>query len=167
MKKYEAMFLFDPAVTPDWDAAKAELTRIMDRAGARVIVANKWDERRLAYEIRGRKRAIYGLTFFEAEASKIGEMERDVRLSEAILRCLILQADHLSQEEIMEIASRPADHSLAEAERIGGRSGGYRSGPERDRDRDRDRDRRGPRRDESEAPLDAEAVKAGDERPEE
>ena len=103
------MFLFDPAAAPDWEACRAELDRLMDRIGARVIVANKWDERRLAYEIRGRKRGIYGLTFFEVDPDKLTELERDTNLSEAVLRVLILKAEHLTEEEMKEAASRPID----------------------------------------------------------
>lgn len=130
--KYEGMFLLDPAATADWDAVQAEMGRLMKRAEARVIVMTRWDERRLAYEIRGRKRAVYALTYFEAEPSKVVGMERDVQISEAFLRCLILRADHLTEDEMKEIAARPADHSLADAERYdnrghggGGRDGGF------------------------------------------
>lgn len=108
-RKYEGMFLFDPAATPDWEACRAELDRLMDRIGAKVIVANKWDERRLAYDIRGRKRGIYGLTFFEADPDKLTELERDTNLSEAVLRVLVLKAEHLTEEEMKEAASRPVD----------------------------------------------------------
>jgi small subunit ribosomal protein S6 len=110
------MFLFDPASTPDWEACRAELDRLMGRIGAKVIVANKWDERRLAYEIRGRKRGIYGLTYFEADPGKLSELERDTNLSEAVLRFLILQAEHLTEEEMKEVASRPASESGPEGE---------------------------------------------------
>jgi ribosomal protein S6 len=109
------MFLFDPAATPDWEACRVELDRLMERIGAKVIVANKWDERRLAYEIRGRKRGIYGLTFFEAEPDKLTELERDTNLSEAILRVLILKAEHLTEEEMKEVASRAVVTSEDEA----------------------------------------------------
>lgn len=129
------MFLFDPAVTTDWDAVQAELDRLMKRAEARVVVMQRWDERRLAYEIRGRKRAIYALTYFEAEPAKIVGLERDVQISEAILRCLVLKADHLTDDEMKEIASRPPDHSAIDAERYdtrGGRDGGYRDSGGRD-----------------------------------
>ncbi|HOB73626.1 MAG TPA: 30S ribosomal protein S6 [Phycisphaerae bacterium] len=124
--KYEGMFLFDPAVTTDWEAVQAELERLMKRAEARVIVMQRWDERRLAYEIRGRKRAIYALTYFEADPSKIAPLERDAQISEAILRCLVLKADHLTEEEMKELAARPPDHSAADAERYDTRGGGGR-----------------------------------------
>lgn len=111
---YEGMFLFDPTVAASWENAQQELARIMDRAGARVIASGKWDERRLAYEIRGRKRGLYALTYFEAEASKLGDLERDVRLSESILRCLVVRADHLTEDEMKDLASRPVHAGAGE-----------------------------------------------------
>lgn len=113
---YEGMFLFDPALAASWENAQQELSRIMDRAGARVIASGKWDERRLAYEIRGHKRGLYALTYFEAETSKIGDMERDARLSESILRCLVVRADHLTEDEMKELAARPNHSSAAEGD---------------------------------------------------
>ena len=105
MKTYEGMFLFDPAITTDWDSIQKELDRLMERAGARLIASGKWDERRLAYEIRGRKRGVYALAYFEADPTKVASIERDVQLSEAILRCLVVRADHVSAEQIKELTS--------------------------------------------------------------
>jgi small subunit ribosomal protein S6 len=150
------MFLFDPSVTADLEACQAELNRLMERIGGRLIVATKWDERRLAYEVRGRKRGIYVLTFFEVDATKIPDLERDARLSESVLRFLLLQANHLNEEQMKEIAAKPCTASMADAERIGGRWGGggggggyHREGESRGGDRgdrgDRDRDRGGDR----------------------
>lgn len=109
MRKYEGMFLFDPTVSADWDAIQEELRRLFDRAEAKLILCTKWDERRLAYEINGRKRAIYALTFFEADPTKMTALERDAQLSESVMRVLIVRADHLSEEEMKEIAARPAE----------------------------------------------------------
>ena len=112
MKKYEAMVLFDPAIATDWDKMKAEMDRLMERAGAKVLFSGKWDERRLAYEIRGVKRAVYVLTYFEAEPANIGTLERDMTLSEMIVRSLVVSAEHVSEAKMKETleagAPRPA-----------------------------------------------------------
>ena len=117
LRKYEGMFLFDPVVTSDWESVQAELNRMLERAGARVIACAKWDERRLAFEIRGRKRGIYALTYFEAEPTRVADLERDVRLSEAALRCLIVRVDHMTEEDMKEAASKPASHAAPEDDR--------------------------------------------------
>ena len=109
LKKYEGMFVLDPAVATDWEKIQVELGRLMERAGARLIASGKWDERRLAHEIQGRKRGVYALTYFEAETARLADIERDARLSEAILRCLLVRVDHLTEEEMKELAARPPE----------------------------------------------------------
>lgn len=129
MKYYEGMFLFDPAVATNFEAAQTEMNRLMERAGARVITCNKWDERRLAYEIKGRKRGLYVLTYFEAETGKIKDLERDVQLSDSVLRCLLVKADHLTEDEMKEIAAKPA-HEASEEDQPRGRGGDDRGSQE-------------------------------------
>ena len=104
MKNYEGMFLFDPAVLTDWDSVQKEVYRILERAGAQVVVCSRWDERRLAYEIKGRKRGIYALVYFKAEPGKIAGIERDITLSETALRCLIIKVE-MTDEEMKEAGS--------------------------------------------------------------
>jgi len=117
------MFLFNPAVTSDWESVQAELTRLMERVGARVIASAKWDERRLAFEVEGCRRGIYALTYFEAESPKIIDLERDVQLSESALRCLITRAEHLTEEEMAEAVERAASQPPPDDDRDRGRYG--------------------------------------------
>ena len=98
MNTYEAMFLFDPAAGSSLEAVQTEVDRLMTRADAEVIVTRRLEERRLTFEIDGRKRGLYVLTYFRAEGPKIGPLERDIRLSGSILRALILRADHVTEE---------------------------------------------------------------------
>jgi len=125
LRKYEGMFLFDPTVATTWEDVESEVARLMERAGARVILCAQWDERRLAYEIRGRKRGVYALVFFEADEARISDLQRDTRLSEPILRCLLLRADDLTEEEMREMAARPADEAALDGDR-GAPPGGAR-----------------------------------------
>jgi len=100
-RKYEAMFLVDSAeATAKWDDVLAAINTVMERAEASVLSLQKWDERRLAYEIAGRKRGMYILCYFEAVPAKISSIERDVQLSESLLRVLILSADVIPEAVI-------------------------------------------------------------------
>ena len=98
MNQYEAMFLFDPTFGNSFEKCEAEIHRLMERAQAEIIICGKWDERRLAYRIKGRKRGVYVLVYFKASPDRIVEFERDAKLSESILRVLVLRADHMTQE---------------------------------------------------------------------
>ncbi len=100
MRAYEGMFLFDPAAAAEWSNVEAEVKRLISRAEGQLIACKRWDERKLAYEIRGRKRGCYVLTYFRAPCDRIAGLERDVQLSEHILRCLVLRVDHMNDEEM-------------------------------------------------------------------
>jgi small subunit ribosomal protein S6 len=139
LKNYEGMFLFDPGVLTDWDSVQKEVYRILERAGAEVVVCSRWDERRLAYEIKGRKRGVYALVYFKADPGKIVGIERDVNLSESALRCLIIRVD-MTDEEMKEAGSTSRIEQQRTATFDGeGDEGGEGDGGFR---------RRGPRRDE-------------------
>ncbi len=109
---YEAMFLVDSAVPESSvedrigeDKINAIIKKILEKAGAEIVSMEKWDERRLAYEIGGKNRGTYILCYFHADGQKIRQIERDAQLSESIMRVLILgtegreTAGRLSAEE--------------------------------------------------------------------
>ena len=98
MNQYEAMFLFDPTFGGTFENCEKEVGRLMERAEAELLFCRKWDERRLAYKIKGRKRGVYVLTYFKAAPDRIGGLERDAQLSEDVLRVLVLRADHVTAD---------------------------------------------------------------------
>jgi small subunit ribosomal protein S6 len=100
-KLYEAMFLVDSAIAAsDWDGINAAIKKILKKAKAKILYMNKWDERKLAYDIRGISRGTYILCYLKAPGSVIHQIERDVQLSEKIMRVLILRADHMDEKDI-------------------------------------------------------------------
>ena len=119
MNQYEAMFLFDPTFGSSFEKCEAEIRRLMERAEAELLFCRKWDERRLAFRVKGRKRGVYALTYFNSLPDKIVGLERDVKLSEDVLRVLVLRADDVAPE-IMDRQcapmSVPADKPAAKKE---------------------------------------------------
>ncbi|MCX5688225.1 MAG: 30S ribosomal protein S6 [Planctomycetota bacterium] len=103
---YEAMFLLSQAVAADLGTAVDHIKEILARGHAEIIAMKKWDDRRLAYEIKGQKRGVYILAYFKAPGVDISHVERDCNLSEKVLRALILRADHLSIEEMTALDGR-------------------------------------------------------------
>jgi small subunit ribosomal protein S6 len=97
---YEAMFLLSQATAADLASAIDHIKEVLARGHAEIIAMKKWDERRLAFEIKKQKRGLYILVYFRAPNSGLPHIERDCNLSDKILRVLILRADHLSIEEM-------------------------------------------------------------------
>jgi ribosomal protein S6 len=100
-KLYEAMFLVDSAkAAADWDGIIGLITSLLGKCDAEILSLKKWDERRLAYDISRQSRGTYILCYFNGDGQKIGDLERNVQLSEEILRVLILRGDHVKPEDI-------------------------------------------------------------------
>ena len=100
-KLYEGMFLVDSGkAASDWDGVNAAINKILDRAEAEIVSMRKWDDRRLAYDIRRTSRGTYMLCYFKAEGQKIQGIEKDVQLSENVIRVLILSTDQMTKEDI-------------------------------------------------------------------
>ena len=97
------MFVFDPTFGAALENCEAEIRRLTDRAGAEILFLRRWDERRLAYTIKGRKRGVYILVYFKSDPEKLSAFERDAQLSEHILRVLVLRAEDVTPE-LMEKA---------------------------------------------------------------
>ena len=89
-------------------ASSTTSTSILERAGAELVAIQKWDERRLAYDISSNKRGLYILTYFKSDRSRIPGIERDCNLSELMLRSMILRAEHVPAEEIEAANQREA-----------------------------------------------------------
>ena len=100
-KLYEGMFLVDSSQAgADWDGIMAAIRTILEKAGAEIDSIRKWDDRRLAYEIKGKSRGTYILSYFRVDGERIQDIERSVQLSEKIMRVLILSAERQRPEDI-------------------------------------------------------------------
>jgi len=109
---YEWLFLLNQqAVASDFSGCVDFIRDIFDRAEADLLVIRRWDERRLAYPIKGQRRGTFILTYFRARGSQIPNIDRDCNLSEQVLRCMMLRADHLGETELA-IAAKDAETSL-------------------------------------------------------
>jgi small subunit ribosomal protein S6 len=111
------MFLVDSSLAAqDWDGILGTIEGILKKAEAEIVALKKWGDKRLAYEIDHKARGTYILCYFRADGSRIGDIEKDVRLSERIMRVLILstegRAPHDIEKDTVEI---PAEDHEAEA----------------------------------------------------
>lgn len=100
-RAYEGMFLLDNNVaSTDFEAAAKVVDQILEKNGAKVARKEKWDERKLSYEIRGHRRATYYLVYFTAPTTAVPEINRDCELSEGVIRHLVIALDLPIEEHI-------------------------------------------------------------------
>lgn len=97
---YELLVLFPQSASADLQACADYIREILDRAAVELLALRKWDERRLAYDIRGNKRGLYFLAYFSGPGSSLVKIERDFNLSERVLRTLVLRVEDKSEDEL-------------------------------------------------------------------
>ena len=117
---YEGMFLLDSGkVSGDWNSAQKLVHGILERNQAEIITSRPWDERRLAFPVKGHKKGMYYLTYFRLEGPKLSQIEQDCRINESILRQLILKVPLKLVDQLVAQAmtvQQPPAHAPAEAE---------------------------------------------------
>ena len=116
-KLYEGMFLLDSALAgSDWDGVNNTIKTILEKAGAEIVTTKKWDDRKLAYEIKGKNRGTYILCYFRVDGGKIKDIENAVKLSEKIMRVLILSAEKMTDDDIEK--DTPATRAEKETQKV-------------------------------------------------
>jgi small subunit ribosomal protein S6 len=107
LNQYEGMFLLPASAAAEVDASIKTVTGIIERHGGKILVIKKWDERKLMYEIKKQKRGLYVIAYFTAPGDAITGIERDVNLSEDVIRVLVTDAEHLNKEEMEAVEPQP------------------------------------------------------------
>lgn len=92
MRKYEVMYIVRPDI--EQEALTAETDKyqaIITNDGGEVITHEILGKRRLAYEINKVLDGIYVLVNFEAAATAVDELERVMKISDDVIRFLIVK----------------------------------------------------------------------------
>ena len=97
---YEGFFLASQAAAQDLKACVDHIAELIKRGEGEIVAFQKWDERRLAYEIKNHKRGVYFLVYFKADPANLGDIERVANLSETLLRFMITRVEHLTEDEM-------------------------------------------------------------------
>ena len=102
---YEALFILDTAkYNRDPEAVSNQITEVIESLGGEVRVSRLWEERKLAYQIKGQTRGIYWLTYFHLNTEKYKDLNRLFQINGNILRFLILRIDPRLEEALVEHA---------------------------------------------------------------
>ncbi len=102
MHQYELMVILDPEVDertvgPSLD----KFLGVIRNDGGTIDNVDIWGRRRLAYEINKKSEGIYAVVNFTANSDATIELDRQLKLSEAVMRTKVLRAE----EAIAQVAA--------------------------------------------------------------
>ncbi len=92
-KKYEVVYILNPAIGEEAITATTEKIQALFESSATVEKTDVWGRRRLAYEINDQKEGYYVLINFSAEAEFPKELERVLKITDGVLRYLVVRTD--------------------------------------------------------------------------
>ena len=77
----------------DPETVSGQIPAMIEKLGGEMLVSRLWEERRLAYPIKGQRKGTYWLTYFRLDSSRLGDLRRQCQITEDILRVLFLKVD--------------------------------------------------------------------------
>lgn len=94
MKAYELLFFVAPTISDEDRVAvmKRIETTIAEGAG-KVDNVDEWGKRKLAYEINGLTDGDYTLVNFHADPQNVAELDRVLRINDAVVRHIIVKRE--------------------------------------------------------------------------
>jgi small subunit ribosomal protein S6 len=126
MPLYEHVFLARQDVTSQQVEAMIEqYKQVLESQGGEVKKTEYWGVKPLAYRINKNRKAHYTLLNIDAPAPAVAEMERQMGISEDVLRFLTLRVDALEEGPSAMLQRRDRD-DRDDRPRGGGRDGGFR-----------------------------------------
>lgn len=91
---YEGMFILDSSrYGRDSETVSGQIPAMIEKLGGTMLVSRLWEERRLAFSIKGQRRGTYWLAYFRLDSSRLGDLRRQCQITEDILRVLFLKVD--------------------------------------------------------------------------
>ena len=94
MREYELMCVFNPELDESGLESETErLKGLIAARGGEVASLEPWGRRRLAYPIKGFRDGIYAITRFTMPPDQTDVLDRNLRLTESVIRHLIVRPE--------------------------------------------------------------------------
>lgn len=94
MRPYEAMVILDPTLSEeDTKAAVAKVGDLVSAIKGKVTEVEEWGKRKLAYEIKRHMEGYYVVCKFDASPESVTELERTLKISDPVLRFLVVRLE--------------------------------------------------------------------------
>lgn len=94
MRKYEVVFVHRPDLDEEKSAALIERFKdLIESHGGEVLKIDKWGKRRLAYEVKDLREGVYIIVHMNAEPKVATELDRVFKITDEVLRHIIVRED--------------------------------------------------------------------------
>lgn len=92
-RTYEVVTVLSPALGEEGLAATSAKIKGLIESSAEIVAVDEWGRKRLAYEVNDQHEGYYTLTTFRANPEFPKELERVLKITEGVLRFLVIRKD--------------------------------------------------------------------------
>ena len=115
MHQYELMVILDPEIDERTVAPSLDkFLNVIRNDGGSIDKVDVWGRRRLAYEINKKTEGIYAVVALTANPAATVELDRQLKLSEAVMRTKVLRAEE-AIAQVAEAAKLSAEKAARKA----------------------------------------------------
>lgn len=93
MNKYETVYIISPTLDEEQVKAIVEKFSNLVSANGELEKVEEWGKKKLAYEVQDQKEGYYVLLNFSANADFPAELERNFKITEGILKYMVIRKD--------------------------------------------------------------------------
>ncbi|HEX6961390.1 MAG TPA: 30S ribosomal protein S6 [Lacipirellula sp.] len=117
---YEGLFILDAnKFARDRDSLPREVEGLVEAVDGELLVSRLWEERRLAYPIKGQRKGAYWLMYFRMPTLRLTELTRSCEINDSILRQLFVKLPEALVDPIIAHAKGEETAPVAEPEVVG------------------------------------------------
>jgi len=93
-RQYELVYVVSPdASEQDVTDLHAQVEAVIVRIGGELVKSENWGRRKMAYQIGPHKEGVYVIELINGAGELMKELERRLRVSEKVLRYLVVRVD--------------------------------------------------------------------------
>lgn len=101
MNNYETLYVLKPTLTDEEIASNiTKIEEILVKNGAKILATDKMGMRKLAYPVEKNERGVYTVVYYKAAGTIVGELERNLKFNEEVLKYLTVK--YTKQKEVAQ-----------------------------------------------------------------
>jgi len=93
MDQYEVAVLYHPGLEIDLEKGSGKVEKIFTDNGGKIVNADNWGKRKLAYPIKKNESAVYVIYTVELPAESVRKIESVLNITDEVIRFLITKPD--------------------------------------------------------------------------
>lgn len=117
LHQYEIAVLYHPDLEVDLSKAEERIKKIVADNGGKIVNADNWGKRKLAYAIKGNEYAVYVFYTVELPGTNVAKVETTLNITDEVVRFLITRPDLRAIAKADALKAEKAEQAAKRGER--------------------------------------------------